>query len=51
MGVYPKSFLDPIHADIRALDARVARAAPAGDAQLRAAGKAPPAVIDAEAHR
>jgi NADH-quinone oxidoreductase subunit M len=42
MGVYPKSFLDPIHADIRALDARLARAAPVGDAQLTAR-KAPPA--------
>jgi NADH-quinone oxidoreductase subunit M len=34
MGVYPESFLAPMRADIAALDARVARAAPAGDAQL-----------------
>ncbi|WP_428027803.1 NADH-quinone oxidoreductase subunit M [Altererythrobacter sp.] len=34
MGVYPESFLAPMRADIAALDARVARAAPAGDSQL-----------------
>jgi NADH-quinone oxidoreductase subunit M len=34
MGVYPESFLAPIRSDIRALDARVARAAPEGDARL-----------------
>ncbi|MGD9663747.1 MAG: NADH-quinone oxidoreductase subunit M [Novosphingobium sp.] len=34
MGVYPESFLAPMRADIAALDARVSRAAPAGDAQL-----------------
>ncbi len=38
MGVYPESFLAPMRADIAALDARVARARPAGDAAL-AAGK------------
>jgi len=38
MGVYPESFLAPMRKDIAALDARVARAKPAGDAQL-AAGK------------
>jgi NADH-quinone oxidoreductase subunit M len=34
MGVYPESFLAPMRADIAALDARLARAAPDGDAQL-----------------
>jgi NADH-quinone oxidoreductase subunit M len=34
MGVYPESFLAPMRADIAALDARIARAAPAGDSQL-----------------
>jgi len=34
MGVYPESFLAPMRADIQALDARIARAAPHGDAQL-----------------
>ncbi|HEY6815149.1 MAG TPA: NADH-quinone oxidoreductase subunit M [Croceibacterium sp.] len=35
MGVYPESFLAPMRADIQALNARVARAAPAGDANLK----------------
>jgi NADH-quinone oxidoreductase subunit M len=34
MGVYPESFLAPMRADIAVLDARLARAAPAGDARL-----------------
>ncbi|GAA4768231.1 NADH-quinone oxidoreductase subunit M [Novosphingobium ginsenosidimutans] len=34
MGVYPESFLAPMRADIAALDARVARAKPEGDAHL-----------------
>lgn len=38
MGVYPESFLAPMRADIAALDARIARAAPKGDAHI-AAGK------------
>ncbi len=38
MGVYPESFLAPMRADIAALDARIARAAPEGDAHV-AAGK------------
>ncbi|WP_284125594.1 NADH-quinone oxidoreductase subunit M [Parerythrobacter aestuarii] len=38
MGVYPESFLAPMRQDIAALEARVARAAPHGDAEL-AAGK------------
>ncbi|MFZ1741724.1 MAG: NADH-quinone oxidoreductase subunit M [Pontixanthobacter sp.] len=35
MGVYPESFLAPMRADIAALDARLARAAPQGDAKLK----------------
>ena len=46
MGVYPESFLAPMRADIAALDARLAQARPAGDAQLKA-GKPKPA---AETH-
>jgi NADH-quinone oxidoreductase subunit M len=34
MGVYPESFLAPMRKDIAALDARVARAKPAGDSRL-----------------
>ena len=34
MGVYPESFLAPMRADIAALDARLAAAAPASDARL-----------------
>lgn len=33
MGIYPESFLAPMRADIAALDARLARAKPEGDAQ------------------
>ena len=33
MGVYPESFLAPMRADIAALDARLARAKPEGDAK------------------
>ncbi len=47
MGVYPESFLAPMRADIQALNARVARAAPEGDARL-AIGK--PAPAEAAAH-
>jgi len=47
MGVYPESFLAPMRKDIAALDARVARAKPAGDAQLKA-GKPKPAAEHAE---
>src|SRR6478735_5819591 len=49
MGVYPESFLAPMRADIAALNARVARAAPAGDARLKV-GEAKPATAEAEAH-
>jgi NADH-quinone oxidoreductase subunit M len=41
MGVYPESFLAPMRKDIAALDARVARARPEGDARL-AVGKPKP---------
>ena len=34
MGVYPESFMAPMRADIAALDARLARAKPAGDAKV-----------------
>src|SRR5688572_13052591 len=47
MGVYPESFLAPMRADIAALNARVARAAPEGDARLKV-GEAKPA--ETEAH-
>jgi NADH-quinone oxidoreductase subunit M len=47
MGVYPESFLAPMRADIAALDARMSRAKPEGDARL-AMGKAEPA--EAAAH-
>jgi len=47
MGIYPESFLAPMRQDIAALDARVARAKPAGDAQIKA-GK--PKEAAAEAH-
>jgi NADH-quinone oxidoreductase subunit M len=46
MGVYPESFLAPMRADIQALDARVSRARPEGDARL-ALGKATPAPVEA----
>lgn len=35
MGVYPESFLAPMRSDISALEARLARAKPVGDAQLQ----------------
>ncbi|MET0248989.1 MAG: NADH-quinone oxidoreductase subunit M [Sphingobium sp.] len=34
MGIYPESFLAPMRADIRALEVRLAPAAPAGDGKL-----------------
>ena len=42
MGVYPESFLAPMRADIEVLDARLAAAAPQGDANL-AMGEGVPA--------
>jgi NADH-quinone oxidoreductase subunit M len=35
MGVYPESFLAPMRADIRALEARLAPAAPVGDSKIK----------------
>jgi len=46
MGVYPESFIAPMRADIAALEARIARAAPAGDAKV-AMGKQKPAQDEA----
>ena len=48
MGVYPESFLAPMRADIQMLDARIARAAPAGDARLAVAATAPVVASPAE---
>jgi len=47
MGVYPESFLAPMRADIQSLDARLARAKPAGDAQLTMGTPGTPTTIDA----
>jgi NADH-quinone oxidoreductase subunit M len=47
MGVHPESFLAPMRHDIAALDARIARARPEGDAQLRAAGPVVPLQVSA----
>ncbi|MCJ2181136.1 NADH-quinone oxidoreductase subunit M [Novosphingobium sp. 1949] len=41
MGVYPESFLAPMRSDIAALNARIARAAPAGDAKVTAGTEKP----------
>ena len=41
MGVYPESFLRPIHADVVRLVERVERAAPAGDSKLIVGKPAP----------
>jgi NADH-quinone oxidoreductase subunit M len=41
MGVYPESFLAPMRHDIAALDARLARARPEGDARIRIGKPAP----------
>ncbi len=46
MGVYPESFLAPMRPDIRALEARLASAAPSGDSRI----KMGPAVSPADAH-
>ncbi len=48
MGVYPESFMAPMRADIAALDARLARAKPDGDAHLTA--PKPKAANAAEEH-
>jgi NADH-quinone oxidoreductase subunit M len=36
MGVYPETFMAPVHADVAHLDARLAQAKPKGDAQVTA---------------
>ncbi|WP_022682892.1 NADH-quinone oxidoreductase subunit M [Sphingobium bisphenolivorans] len=46
MGVYPESFLSPMRSDIRALEARIASAAPAGDSRIKMGAVVPAA----EAH-
>ncbi|GAY21039.1 MULTISPECIES: NADH-quinone oxidoreductase subunit M [Sphingobium] len=43
MGVYPESFLAPMRSDIRALEARVASARPAGDSQIKMGAAIPAA--------
>ncbi|RPF70371.1 NADH-quinone oxidoreductase subunit M [Aurantiacibacter spongiae] len=48
MGIYPESFLAPMRNDIQLLDARLADAAPAGDARLTIADAAPPVAPGAE---
>ena len=51
MGVYPESFLAPMRADIAALDARVARAAPESDSKLKPGETRPAAnLLEAKAH-
>ena len=46
MGIYPESFLAPMRSDIRALEARLASAAPTGDSRI----KMGPAIPAADAH-
>jgi len=48
MGVYPESFLAPMRKDIQTLEARIARAAPEGDAKLAAVK--PKAEVENAAH-
>ena len=43
MGVYPESFIAPMRADIAALDARLSRAAPESDSQLKMGAPKPAA--------
>ena len=50
MGVYPESFLRPMRADIAALDARLSRARPAGDAQLKMGTQKTAAPAHEESH-
>jgi NADH-quinone oxidoreductase subunit M len=53
MGVYPESFLAPMRKDIAALDARLARAKPAGDSKIEIGAPKPDAgehAIAAVAH-
>jgi NADH-quinone oxidoreductase subunit M len=50
MGVYPESFLAPMRADIAALDARLARAAPVSDSKLKMVAHKPAPAASGEAH-
>ena len=50
MGVYPESFLAPMRQDIAALDARIARAKPEGDAKIAIAKAKPKTATEASAH-
>jgi len=50
MGIYPESFLAPMRADIAALDARVARAAPASDSKLKVVARKAAPAVSGEAH-
>ncbi|MCW1381743.1 NADH-quinone oxidoreductase subunit M [Novosphingobium sp. KCTC 2891] len=50
MGVYPESFLAPMRKDIAALDARLAQAAPKGDAQLKVGAAKPVSAEHDAAH-
>jgi NADH-quinone oxidoreductase subunit M len=47
MGIYPESFLAPMRQDIAALDARIARAKPEGDAQIRVGKRVAPVTVSA----
>ena len=49
MGVYPESFMAPMRADVGTLLARIERAHPEGDAQLKL-GNVKPAAAKMEAH-
>jgi NADH-quinone oxidoreductase subunit M len=49
MGVYPESFLSPMRADIRALEARLSPTAPVGDSRIKM-GAPKPATAHGEAH-
>ncbi len=48
MGIYPESFLAPMRRDIAALDARIARARPEGDARIAMAKAGTPAATHQE---
>jgi NADH-quinone oxidoreductase subunit M len=45
MGIYPESFLAPIRSDVRFIEARLAEAKPAGDAQLKL-GSPKPMIVE-----
>jgi NADH-quinone oxidoreductase subunit M len=52
MGVYPESFLAPIRRDTGLILARVERANPPGDAQLKRGARPTPAIAhDGDGHR